>query len=54
MSAWVSLVPGRRAGGLEAQVDASRGRKDGMGVFEASAMFAHGASGHRLASGSVG
>lgn len=38
----------------EAQVDASLGRKDGMGIFEVSAMFARGASGHRLALGSVG
>ena len=38
----------------EAQVDASLGRKDGMGIFEVSAMFAHGASGHRLASGERG
>ena len=37
----------------EAQVDTSWGRKDGMGLFEVSAMFAHGASGHRLALGDV-
>ena len=38
----------------EAQVDASLGRKDGMGLFEVSAMFAHEASGHRLALGDAG